>query len=216
MFPEFLGVPRNLVGPTLGARFKATRSVGGAPTAGATGFRVQPQTQGNWCWAAVSTSVSLFYSSGGPWTQCSVADAELGRIDCCGSGASGPCDIPWYLDRALTRVGCFAGLTASASPVATVQAEVAAVQVLCLRIGWYGGGGHFMAIAGWFTGAGGVVYIEVEDPISGTIQLPYTTLVSSYQNAGRWTHSYLTIASGTRSLGTGGANMPAIRSPKGG
>lgn len=215
MFPAFVGVPRALA-PSPGVRRKATRALGGAPSSGATGFQVQPQTQGNWCWTAVSTSVSLFYSSGSPWTQCSVADAELARSDCCGSGASGPCNIPWYLDRALTRVGCFAGITASASAVATVQAEVAAVQVLCLRIGWFGGGGHFIAIAGWFTGTGGVIYIEVEDPISGTIQLPYATLVSSYQNSGRWTHSYLTIATGTRSLGSGGANVPAIRSPKGG
>lgn len=217
MFPTFLGTPLDLLAQPSRPRRKAVRAVAGAPLAGSTGFRVQPQTQPNWCWAAVSTSVAIFYIAGSPWSQCFVADAEFARTDCCGSGAGGPCNIPWYLDRALTRVGCFAGISASASSVANVQSEVAATKVLCLRIGWTGGGGHFIAITGWFTGAGGVIYFEVEDPIAGTVQLPYSTLVSAYQNAGRWTHSYQTVGPAARQIGSGSRKSHgAIRSLKGG
>ena len=33
-------------------------------------FNMQAQTESNWCWAATSTSVSRFYCSLSPWTQC--------------------------------------------------------------------------------------------------------------------------------------------------
>lgn len=216
MFPNFLGRPRDLLLAAQPVRRTPRRGLV-APGSGSTGFKVQPQPQSNWCWAAVSTSVAAFYKAPGSWTQCKVANAELSRADCCGIGASGPCNIPWYLDRALTRVGCFSGISASVEPLANVQAEVAATRVLCLRIGWTGGGGHFIAIAGWYTGASGVVYINVEDPISGAVQVPYTKLVSAYQNAGRWTHSYRTVAGAVRALQRRSlSSAPPIRSPKGG
>jgi hypothetical protein len=68
---------------------------------------VTPQQQTNWCWAAVSTSVSHFYSSASGWSQCTVANAALPRTDCCGVGAPDPlrCNRPWYLDKALHVTG---------------------------------------------------------------------------------------------------------------
>src|SRR5204863_1759343 len=68
-------------------------------------FSMQHQQQTNWCWAAVSTSVALFFNPSSGWTQCAVANGELNRNDCCGAGASGPCNVYGYLDTALTRVG---------------------------------------------------------------------------------------------------------------
>jgi len=62
-------------------------------------FAMQAQTESNWCWAAASTSVSHYYWFLSTWTQCRVANAELGRGDCCASPAPGPCNVPWYLDR---------------------------------------------------------------------------------------------------------------------
>src|SRR5215213_5528656 len=70
-------------------------------------FTMQLQTEDNWCWAAAATSVSHFYRSNSPWSQCLVANAELEQINCCDSPAPGPCDVPWYLDRALARTENF-------------------------------------------------------------------------------------------------------------
>src|SRR5918911_1240122 len=70
-------------------------------------FNMQPQQQTNWCWAATSTSVDHYYDPGSGWTQCGVADGELGRTDCCGAGAAGPCNVYGTLDTSLQRVGNF-------------------------------------------------------------------------------------------------------------
>ena len=150
--------------------------------------------QGNWCWAAVSASVAAFYCDAS-WTQCKVVNAEFAQTACCAQGGTATCNQPWYLDKALTRVNCFVSSAAIPLPLAQVQSEIGAGHVPCLRIGWNGGGGHFMAIARWFVGTGGTVFVEVQDPIAGASQIPYQTLVSNYQNAGKWTHHYLTVAS---------------------
>ncbi len=68
-------------------------------------FWMQHQQQTNWCWAAVATSVSHFFNPASTWTQCAVANGELNRNDCCGSGASGPCNVYGFLGSSLTRVG---------------------------------------------------------------------------------------------------------------
>ena len=78
------------------------------------GLTVEHQTQTQWCWAAVSNSVSHFYDAGSTWTQCTIVNAELGQSTCCSNGSSSACNKPWYLDKALTRVGCllsWAGVT---------------------------------------------------------------------------------------------------------
>jgi hypothetical protein len=74
-------------------------------------FNMQPQTQSNWCWAATSTSVSHYYSWFSPWTQCKVANGELGYSNCCNSPVPSPCNVSWYLDRALTRTENFVSIT---------------------------------------------------------------------------------------------------------
>ena len=40
-------------------------------------FSMHHQQQTNWCWAAVSTSVALFFNPSSGWTQCAVANGEL-------------------------------------------------------------------------------------------------------------------------------------------
>jgi hypothetical protein len=74
-------------------------------------FDMQMQTQSNWCWAATATSVSRFYWFLSTWTQCQVANAELERSDCCNSNVPGACNVPWFLDRALTRTNNFVSIT---------------------------------------------------------------------------------------------------------
>jgi hypothetical protein len=155
------------------------------------GLDVQQQLESNWCWAACSTSVSHFYSSASKWTQCSVAGAELKQKDCCADGASAACNQPWYLDRALKRTGNGSG-SGGTLPIAAIRAQIDKGRPVGARIGWAGGGGHFVVISGCLDDRTGI--LEVRDPIYGTSEVPIATFAASYQGSGSWTHSYYTEA----------------------
>lgn len=154
-------------------------------------FNMQHQQQTNWCWAAVATSVALFYQPASTWTQCAVANGELGRTDCCGSGASGPCNVYGFLNTSLTRVGHLDHMTGSSSTFAQVQTEINGGRPLCARTAWSGGGAHFLAIIGYrrFNDM-----LAVDDPWYGKSDVAYATFLSSYKGTGSWTHSYFTKA----------------------
>jgi len=172
---------------------------GGAPAATNTlaGFSVQTQQQSEWCWAAVSTSVAVFYGST-QWTQCLVATAELHPLDCCGADASTGCNQPWSLDTALSAVGHFDRLVWSSVLFADVTNEINAGRPLGCRIQWTGGGAHFVALGGWSTTVDGTEYVDVFDPYYGYVQKVYNDFVSAYKAPGdQWTHSYFTTAAQT-------------------
>jgi hypothetical protein len=160
-------------------------------------FTMQTQLEPNWCWAADSTSISHFYNSASPWTQCKVANKELGRTDCCGSGASGPCNQDGYLNTALGITGNLKNWVAGVEPYATVESQINQQAPLGVRIGWSGGGGHFIALTGYFD-INFIFFqfqfVTVDDPLYGRSIIPYNTVVSGYQGSGSWTHSYFTKA----------------------
>jgi peptidoglycan hydrolase-like protein with peptidoglycan-binding domain len=152
-------------------------------------FTMQQQEQSNWCWAAVSASVSLFYDPGSSWTQCGVANAQLSRTDCCGAGASGACNVYGFLDQGLAEIGHFDHLQNGTTTFQALQSEIIASRPLGIRIAWQGGGAHFVAAIG----AEGDDLVLVGDPGSGTNSLvDYTTLQTNYNGSGSWTHSYFT------------------------
>ena len=153
-------------------------------------FNMQPQTQSNWCWAATSTSVSKFYSFFSPWTQCKVAGAELSQT-CCASPVPSPCNVPWYLDRALTRTQNFVSYQGGTITWQRVKQELENGLVVGTRIGWSGGGGHFMTIHG-VSRIGLTEYLHIDDPIYGKSVLTYNQFATNYQGSGTWTHTYFT------------------------
>jgi hypothetical protein len=60
---------------------------------------------------------------------------------------------------------------------------------LGIRVAWSGGGAHFIAAVG--TDGGDLVLVA--DPGTGTSSIvDYTTLQTSYNGSGTWTHSYFT------------------------
>jgi hypothetical protein len=153
-------------------------------------FHMQAQTESNWCWAATSTSVSHYYWYSSTWTQCKVAGAELNLKNCCELPASGACNVPWYLDRALTRTDNFVSIS---GPIGfdQVRAEIDAGHVVGARIGWSGGGGHFVIIYG-YTRVLTFEYFDIDDPIYGKSHLKVSDFSSNYQGSGSWTHAYIT------------------------
>ena len=152
-------------------------------------FSMQHQQQTNWCWAAVSTSVALFYNPASTWTQCAVANGELNRNDCCGAGAAGACNVYGFLGSSLTRVGHLDHQTGSTATFAQVQTEVNNGRPLCIRTAWSGGGAHFLAIIGFRILNN---MLAVDDPWYGKSDVSYTTFTTAYQGTGSWTHSYYT------------------------
>jgi hypothetical protein len=155
-------------------------------------FRMRRQRHSNWCWAAVSTSVALFYQPAGKWTQCAVANSELGRKDCCRKGAGGKCNVIGHLQDALTVVG---HATAPPFVVGAVgfdraQAEIDGGRPLGVRTQWEGGEtGHFVTIVGYHRG---VDLLTVDDPLYGRSHVDYRTFCTDYRGSGTWTHTYYT------------------------
>ncbi len=154
-------------------------------------FTMQLQTQSQWCWAATSTSTSHFYNAGSTWTQCTVANATLGETTCCSSPSSSACNKPWFLDQALTTTHNFDHFVGGQITMAQVKAEIDAGRPVGARIGWSGGGGHFMVISGYSTLSN---TLTIRDPIYGTSTIAFSTFQSSYQGSGKWTHTYYTRA----------------------
>jgi len=153
-------------------------------------FDMQLQTQSNWCWAATSTSVSRYYSFLSPWTQCKVASDEL-TLTCCTTPVPGPCNVPWYLDKALTRTKNFVSIQGGTVAWSTVKSELEQGLVVGARIGWSGGGGHFMVLHG-VSSIGVTQYLHIDDPIYGKSVLTYQQFATNYQGSGSWTHTYFT------------------------
>lgn len=152
---------------------------------------LQHQVQTNWCWAACASSASGFFDPKTTWGQCAIVSAELEQKRCCAEGGSSGCNVPWYLDRALRRTGNFARKTEGPASWQTLRAEIDAGRPLAARIGWNGGGGHFIMLTG-YRAAGGVREVEVQDPWTGSSRLALDVLATNYKSAGRWTHTYLT------------------------
>jgi Papain-like cysteine protease AvrRpt2 len=151
-------------------------------------FTMQHQTQTEWCWAAVSVSVSQYFNPSSAWTQCGLVNAELGQSTCCQDGSSPACNQPWYLDRALTRTGNLASFGSGASTFPALVQEIAAARPLGARIAWSGGGGHFVVL----TGYSGSDRVGVDDPWYGHSDYNFSAFTSRYQGSGSWTHSYFT------------------------
>jgi Papain-like cysteine protease AvrRpt2 len=152
-------------------------------------FSMQPQTQTNWCWSAVSVSTSKFYNSASQWTQCSLANQQLGQSTCCQSGGTTACNQAWYLDQALTETDNLDAWQSGTVTQQILEGEIVRRFPVGVRIGWSGGGGHFVIVDGATTSNS---TIHVEDPIYGTSDIAYSTLASSYQGSGSWTHTYFT------------------------
>lgn len=154
-------------------------------------FNMQMQTQSNWCWAATSASVSHFYWFWSTWSQCGVANGELGHSDCCNSPVPSACNVPWYLDKALTRTHNFVSIIGQQASFQQVRDEIDAGRPVGARIGWNGGGGHFMVIYG-YSRLLGMEYFDIDDPIYGKSHLAVSDFASNYQGSGSWTHTYFT------------------------
>ena len=148
-------------------------------------FTMLPQEKTNWCWAATTASVSRFFDSTSTWTQSGVAAACLARSYC---PQEWPCNVPYYLDRALATTKNMRGSPAASNiEVAIVREELQLDRPVCCHVKWNGGGGHFLAIYGVDADDED---LQVADPLFGLSTLPYETFATRYRGIGTWDYTY--------------------------
>jgi Papain-like cysteine protease AvrRpt2 len=154
-------------------------------------FSMQPQEQTQWCWAAVSVSVALYYQPGSGWTQCQMVNLEKGQTTCCQNGSTPQCNQPHVLDEPLARAGVLDHMEFGTVDYDVISTHIEEHRPVAWRIGWSGGGGHFAVIEGYQRHGG--EWVAVDDPWFGQSDLAVSTLTGGmYQGSGTWTHTYLT------------------------
>jgi hypothetical protein len=169
----------------------ALAPVGGAPPSYQLLLAMQQQAESLWCWAAVTVSVSSFYSPASKWTQCFLVSAEVGSPSCCTNGSSSVCNQAWTLDTALQRTNNLVRWAPGTVPAAGIQTELGVAHPICCRIGWNNGGGHFVALSG-YQNDGVIEEVTVDDPFYGRSHVPLGLFMTAYQNNGVWTDSFYT------------------------
>lgn len=152
-------------------------------------FIMQDQQLDQWCWAAVTASVSQFLL-GSARTPCDVA-THLLRKPCCRNEDA--CDEPASLTLALRAFKLLAG-----SPIqgplsfAEIQQTIDAGFVIPARIVWDGNPStaHFVVISGYAVERNGVPQLQVDDPHYGRSIIDHEQFVSSYLDRGQWQQTY--------------------------
>jgi hypothetical protein len=154
-------------------------------------FTMQHQQQTQWCWSAVSVSVAHYYVPSSTWTQCEMANQEMGQTTCCVDGSTTQCNQPNVLDAPLNRAGVLDHVEFGTVGFDAIRQEIDGSRPLAWRIGWSGGGGHFAVIEGYRVL--GQNWVAVDDPWYGESDVALSTLTGGgYQGSGSWTHTYFT------------------------
>jgi len=158
-------------------------------------FSMQPQAKLQWCWAAVSVSVSKFYDAQSQWTQCQLVSEEFQPNDCCSNTGSAACNVPWYLEFGLSRVGHLSNKLESTISFGDVGSELDGERPLCCLIVWPDGTGHFVVLNGYATDFGATPpaeLVSVQDPKYGQSDYHFLKFLVSYRKVGTWTFTYFT------------------------
>jgi hypothetical protein len=160
------------------------------------GYPLDLQEESEWCWAAVSQSVARFFDPQSGLKQCDIAAQVTNQPGCCGNIRE--CNAPARLTDALPVA--LAGKPSGASLKQVVsrplrfdelQRELDAGRPVCIRIGWDGGGGHFIVLTGYQVLSSGDQHVDVADPLYPDCTVDYDELTNAYHGDGQWTHSFL-------------------------
>jgi polyglycine hydrolase-like protein/papain like cysteine protease AvrRpt2 len=151
-------------------------------------LKLEKPLQSDWCWAAATVSVARYYDANSAWTQGQMVHAQAGRTGCSQLGNSKACNQTGVLDDALSRCGHLSAVVAEKASIQTLISQLSINDPVGIRIGWRGGGGHFILACG--AELPGIVLID--DPIHGRSAVNYDSLANDYRGSGSWTHSYYT------------------------
>jgi hypothetical protein len=84
-------------------------------------------------------------------------------------------------------VGNFQSWSSRAASIDDIVKEIDNGHMLCARIGWKGGGGHFVAIEGYNYD---LKMVAIEDPWYGPSDVTLDTFKNTYKGSGSWTDKY--------------------------
>jgi hypothetical protein len=164
---------------------RATRAL---PFSQGTSFQMETQCESEWCWAAVSTSVDHYFQPSSTLTQCEIA-SQVMLEDCCLKPRLH--DEAEMLQDALDAVGRL-GATKGRLTFEQLQAEINAKRPVCVRIAWFGGSAHYVALSGYEVLSSGVRTVDVADPFYPDSTEDFDLFPSTYHGGGEWTATFFT------------------------
>ncbi len=157
-------------------------------------FPVQRQLLSNWCWAASTLGISLYYHKPPPFTQQQFVAQALNQ-PICGMAAPNPyCNQTFDFGQALKTVGHLK-TPAIPNPLlpndlynALQQAPVGCQMILPTL------GGHAVVVVDGYYDGGGQLIVRVADPMDGTIVvMPFDQFRNNFRKTGGyWARTYLT------------------------
>jgi hypothetical protein len=150
-------------------------------------FEIETQLQDQWCWAAVSASISGYYSPEDKWSQCKIASYVLAG-NCCDD--PGSFNKAAYLQEALRVIEKLRGIELRSLSFEDIQSELLRGNPIAVRIGWEGGGGHFVIIRGC-RDKSGVQTVNIVDPFFADSIHRYDDFCNAYLGQGEWTDTFL-------------------------
>jgi hypothetical protein len=171
-----------------------------APLTQYLGLIEQYQQQTNWCWAATTVSISLFYDPSSTWTQCSLVNQYSNLTTCCGDGSSAACNHGGWPDLSLPYTGNYVSMsgvdqagTTDKPSFQTILGQINAGRPVSVAIWWNGGGGgHNPAVDGYDNTDSAAPTIDVQDPWYGPSTQDFNSFPSSYNGGATWGSSYFT------------------------
>jgi len=165
---------------------------------------VPRQEKSEWCWAAVSMGVDLFFRPDSTHNQCEIASSAL-NLQCCNGAQPASvddCNKPHALHPVLGRYHLLA-----ADPIVKplefdrVRGEIDAARPVCVLIKWLNNqgqvtdGGHFIAINGYRVTPAQKQFVSITDPMYGSSEIVFEEFISSkggYRDGrGVWFASFL-------------------------
>ena len=152
-------------------------------------LHMQRQKMPEWCWAAVSVSVDLFFRPNSSHTQCELAGSAL-NLQCCDGGRpaeSVQCNAPHALAAVLGRLHLLAGDPLQKTlTFDQVRKEIDAGRPICVLIKWLdkngqpGPRGHFIVIDGYRVTPAQKQFVSIADPLYGSSEMDYSQFASGH------------------------------------
>jgi len=160
-------------------------------------YPLEEQTQDFWCWAAVASSVRAFFRPASRLSQSDVATETLNQHEAPGHRCDmnpAPCNIPYYLDKALETIGHLNAIYPAPLSWNDVDYLIRNNRPICAYLET-STSGHYVVISDCARYSGGVETLFICDPDDdtfGPVEVLYDAFLFDYQAAGyQWKGCFL-------------------------
>jgi len=150
----------------------------------------QSQLLDDWCWAAVTSSISFNYDAASQWTQGELAgsllDSSCSNINKSNAGSAPTvCNQQYDLQKALTCSNNYAWVVEGNLTFNQISNQINSGWPICCQIYWdVYDQSHFIIIFGYNGST-----IVIGDPDAGVCSIDYNDLINGYR-AGKWIRTF--------------------------